>query len=155
MCLGRIKKFVCDKLSVFGGENTNVGKINCPGMKMSAWSLSDATLQSKLKGRKRTFREKGISRFISEKEKEGFSTISHIYEREKGFPFRTCLKTLAKCFKDDQLLSNLTLCSVGTGVACPRCESSCVCTNCSGLRASFHTLRKQLPASRSLRSHRF
>ena len=80
MCLGRIKKFVCDKLSVFGGgENTNVGKINCPGMKMSAWSLSDATLQSKLKGRKRTFREKGISRFISEKEKEGCSTISQIY----------------------------------------------------------------------------
>lgn len=81
MCLGKIKKFVCDKLSVFGGgENTNVGKINCPGMKMSAWSLSDATLQSKLKGRKRTFREKGISRFISEKGEGGlFYNQSHIY----------------------------------------------------------------------------
>ena len=47
------------------------------------------------------------------------------------------------------------MCNAGTGEACPRCESSCVCTSCSGPQASFHTPHRQLPASRSLRSHRF
>ena len=102
-----------------------------------------------------------------------FYNQSNIWER-KNFLFgflakiygHTLVRGCQKCFKDGQpfcnsddkiliKVRNFTLCSVGTGVACPHYESSCVGTNCLGRPTSFHKPRRQLPASRSLQSHRF
>ena len=62
------RKRECWKTELPWDENVSLLPLRC-----------NRPIQVKLKGRKRTFREKDISGFISKKKKEGFSTISLLF----------------------------------------------------------------------------
>ena len=82
----RPSRIRCHKYGTFVAKIRMLEKLTAPGWKCQLVPprCSSLSLHSKLKGRKRTFPQKGISRFISRKEKESFSTISHTLNFQFG-----------------------------------------------------------------------